>query len=330
MKYPAVVVRIVKGEAMTLEKILRNSKKALVLGIGGGGDVVGTLPTANLLETFGARCVVGGLSWERFAVDPRPGPRKLGETRGVRAINEVVWKCGENGAAESGARFAEAGMARVLGRETLLVDVSYGPRRVLEGIADAAEKLGADLVAGVDVGGDVLGFGDEEGLMSPLADAVMTAALYRLSFRMSAVMGVFGFGSDGELTGEELERSLAAVARGGGMLGSWGISADTLRLMEKAVEEIPTEASRCPVEYAGGGARRFSIRGGSRLVEPDMRSTVTFYLDPRVVYEKISKPARAVSECRTIEEASRALNAEGIRTELDIDTELYGDSEEDG
>lgn len=314
-------------EAVTLENILRNSKKALVLGIGGGGDVVGTLPTANLLETFGARCVVGGLSWERFAVDPRPGPRKLEETLGVRAINEVVWKCGENGAAESGARFAEAGMARVLGRETLLVDVSYGPRRVFEGIADAAEKLGADLVAGVDVGGDALGFGDEKGLMSPLADAVMTAALYRLSFQMPTVMGVFGFGSDGELTKDELERSFAAVARGGGMLGSWGMSADTLRLMEKAVEEIPTEASRCPVQYAGGVARGFPIRGGARLVEPDMRSTVTFYVDPQVVYEKISKPARAVSECRTIEEASRALNAEGIKTELDIDAELYGDSE---
>ena len=311
----------------TLENILRDSKKALVLGIGGGGDVVGTLPTANLLEMFGARCVVEGLSWERFAVDPRPGPRKLGETLGVRAINEVVWKCGENGAAESGARFAEAGMARVLGRETLLVDVSYGPKRVFEGIADAAEKLGADLVAGVDVGGDALGFGDEKGLMSPLADAVMTAALYRLSRRMPTVMGVFGFGSDGELTKDELERSFAAIAREGGMLGSWGISADTLGLMEKAVEEIPTEASRCPVEYAGGVARRFPIRGGARLVEPDMRSTVTFYVDPRVVYEKISKPARAVSECRTIEEASRALNAEGIRTELDIDVELYGDSE---
>lgn len=318
-----------RGGVMTLENILRNSKKAIVLGIGGGGDVVGTLPTANLLETFGARCVVGGLSWERFEIDPRPGPRKLGETRGVRAINEVVWKCGENSATTSGARFAEAGMARVLGRETLLVDVSYGPERVFEGVADAAEKLGADLVAGIDVGGDVLGFGDEKGLMSPLADAVMTAALYRLSFWTAAVMGVFGFGSDGELTKEELERSFAAIAREGGLLGSWGISTDTLKLMEKAVAEIPTEASRCPVEYAGGAARRFSIRGGARLVEPDMRSTATFYVDPRVVYEKISRPARAVSGCRTIEEASRALNAEGIRTELDIDAELYGDSGED-
>ena len=315
-------------EVMTLENILRDSKKALVLGIGGGGDVVGTLPTANLLETFGTECVVGGLSWERFAVDPRPGPRKLGETRGVRAINEVVWECGENAATVDGARFAEAGMARVLGKETLLVDVSYGPERVFEGIADAAGKLGADLVAGVDVGGDVLGFGNEKGLMSPLADAVMTAALYRLSRRMATVMGVFGFGSDGELTGEELERSFGAIAREGGLLGSWGISAAARALMERAVEAIPTEASRCPVEYAAGGPRRFSIRGGSRPVELDMRATVTFYVDPRVVYEKISRPARAVSECRSIEEASGALNAEGIRTELDIDAELYGDSEE--
>ena len=306
-----------------LEDILKNSKKAIVLGIGGGGDIVGTLPTVNLLETNGTQCVLGGLSWERFTIDPDPGPRKLEDACNVCEINRVVWRCNKDSTTRAGARFAEAGMAEVLGEETLLVDISYGPEKVFEGITDAAQKLGADLVVGIDVGGDVLGFGDEKGLMSPLADSIMTAALYRQSFRMPTVMGVFGFGSDGELSKEELERSFGIIARNGGILGSWGISTKTLKLMEKAISVIPTEASRGPVEYAKGVFRPTSIRKGTRKVELNISSTVTFYVDPRVVYEKVSKPAQAVCECETILEANTKLNESGIRTELDIEMELY-------
>ena len=68
----------------------------------------------------------------------------------------------------------------------------------------------------------MLGFGDEKGLMSPLADAIMTAALYRLSFCMPIMMGVFGFGSDGELSKAELERSFGIIARNDGMLWELG------------------------------------------------------------------------------------------------------------
>ncbi len=93
-----------------LEKILKNSKKAILLGIGGGGDIVGTLPTANLLKINGIQCVLGGLSWERFVIDPDPGPRKLEESRNVCEINDVVWECSKDSATRGGSRFAEAGM----------------------------------------------------------------------------------------------------------------------------------------------------------------------------------------------------------------------------
>ncbi len=307
-----------------LKNILRNSKKAVLLGIGGGGDIVGTLPTADLFETNSIKCVLGGLSWERSSIDPEPGPRKFEESRNVDRINDVVWLCNGDSTTRSGARFAEACMAEVLEDPTLLVDINFGPQKVFEGIADAARKMEADVVVGIDVGGDVLGFGDEKGLMSPLADAVMTASLYMLSFRMPTLMGVFGFGSDGELSKEELERSFRILAQNGGLLGGWGISTESLALMEKVIRTVPTEASRTPAEYARGIFNPTSIRNRSRNVNLDMRSTVTFYMDPRVVYEKISAPARMVYKTRTIEQASAILNAAGIRTELDIERDLVG------
>ena len=40
-------------------------KKALVIGIGGGADIVGTIPTKFFLESNGINCQLAGLPWER-------------------------------------------------------------------------------------------------------------------------------------------------------------------------------------------------------------------------------------------------------------------------
>lgn len=308
---------------MTLEKILKNAKKAMLIGIGGGGDVVGTLPTLNLLEQYGIESVIGGLSWERSVFDPVPGPRKFEETVNCEKISETVWYANERSATSGGVSFAESGMAKVLKKNTILLDINCGVDKTVDGIAKAADKLGCDLIVGIDVGGDAVGFGHEKGLLSPLADAIMTAALYRIRSRIPALMGIFGFGSDGELTNEELENSFKTIALNGGLLGSWGITRETLELMEKAIAVIPTEASRSPVEYALGKFKNTSIRSGNVNVELNLCSTVTFYLDPNVVFEKVSKPARTVVDCNSIEEANSALNAIGIKTELDFEMEKF-------
>jgi hypothetical protein len=57
------------------DDLLTRSRRPLVLGIGGGGDVVGALATAEVCRVHGAESVVGGVTWERRPIDPRPGPR---------------------------------------------------------------------------------------------------------------------------------------------------------------------------------------------------------------------------------------------------------------
>lgn len=295
----------------------------MLIGIGGGGDIVGTIPTADLLGMFGIQCEFGGLSWERSVIDPMPGPRTFDEVKNARKLNDIVWFANKDTVTSTGVRFAESGVAEVLGKETLLIDINPGPRAVAEGILHAAGELDADLIIGIDVGGDLLAFGNEPGLMSPLADSIMTAAFAVLERRIPTVMGLFGYGSDGELTQEELERSMSILAREGGLLGSWGITREALSLLEKLIDVVPTEASRAPALYAKGEFSDTSIRSGRRQVSLSMSSTVTYYFSPDVLYEKLSVLSRAVSLAESLEEANDCLHALGIYTEYDLELDKF-------
>ncbi|MEM7008838.1 MAG: DUF1152 domain-containing protein [Thermodesulfobacteriota bacterium] len=302
----------------SLREIIKNSHKALLIGIGGGGDIVGTIPTADLLEMFGIECVYGGLSWERSVFDPEPGPRDFHEIQNIRKCNEIVWFANKDSATLSGVKFAESGFSEVLGVQTLLIGIQQGPKAIAEGILDAANKVGADLVIGIDVGGDVIAQGDEPGLMSPLADSMMTAAFALLEDEITAIIGLFGFGSDGELTQSELESSMRLALKNGGVLGSWGITHDALSKLEKVIATVPTEASRLPVLYAKGEFEETKIRSGTRHVSLSIASTETFYFLPSVIYEN-SKMAKCVSDCKSLEDANDCLHCINIRTELDLE-----------
>ena len=304
----------------SLKEIIKNSHKALLIGIGGGGDIVGTIPTADLLEMFGIECVYGGLSWERSVFDPIPGPRTFEESMNIRKCNEVVWYANKDSATKEGVRFAESGFSEVYGVETLLIGIHGGPEAIAQGILDAAQKLGADLVIGVDVGGDVIARGDEPGLMSPLADALMLAAFARLEEDITAIIGLFGFGSDGELTQSELENSMNMILKQGGVLGSWGITQDALNKLEEVIAVVPTEASRLPVLYAKGQFEETKIRSGSRDVSLCVASTETFYFVPSILFNN-SKLAKCVCDCRSLEDANDCLHLIDVHTELDLERE---------
>jgi len=305
----------------SLEKIIKKSKKAILLGIGGGGDIVGTIPTARLLNMFNIDCILGGLPWERSVRDPIPGPRSFNEIKNLTPLNDTVWLANKDTVTTTGVRFAETEIAEIYGKETLLVDITKGVAGVVDGLRRAMKELDADLLIGIDVGGDSLAFGNEKGLASPLADSIMTAALSELSKEFNTLFGVFGYGSDGELTPDELERSFGVISVEGGLLGAWGITSDILRELEMVVSKVPTEASRIPVECAKGKRGETTIRSGTRRVYLSIASTLTFYLSPRVVFEKVSKPARLVSRARSLEEANEALHSIGLFTELDFERE---------
>jgi hypothetical protein len=294
------------------------AQRVLVVGIGGGGDVVGALVVAELAGALGTPSVVGGLTWERRPVDPLPGPRRIGELRGAESLNEHAALAGPDTTGPGGFHFAESHMARHLGEPVLLLDINDGPAAVAAALAGACETLGCDLVVLTDVGGDVLAHGDEAGLGSPLADAVCLAAAPGLAERGIAVLGaIFGAGCDGELTPDEVLARLAEVAEAGGHLGSWGPGTAELERLEAAVEQIPTEASTMGLRCARGGLGSVPIRDGRRTVQLTSIGGLVFFFDPLAALRSAAKCAQLVAGAGSLEEANGILLGHGIVTELD-------------
>jgi hypothetical protein len=303
---------------------LAAASRPLVIGIGGGGDVVGALAAAEPMRLHHrARPILGGVSWERLPIDPEPGPRRAGEVHDARPLAPGVLAAGPaTGAREGAVRFAEARMAELLGDEVLLIDPTPGPAAISDSLAQAADALEADLLVFVDVGGDVLASGEEAGLGSPLCDAILLAAAARLAALGRRVVGaIFGPGCDGELTIPEVLGRVALVARAGGLAGARAITPAVAGALEGAVAAVPTEASAQALRAFHGATGAAPIRGGRRTVELSPVAALTVYFDVTVAIEAAAPLARAVDGAADLEEANDALNALGVRTELDWERE---------
>jgi hypothetical protein len=308
------------------DALLAAARRPLVIGMGGGGDVVGALATAEACRQHGARPVVGGVTWERIVVDRHAGPRHVDEVAGaVDQLAPNVLVAGPrtrvrdvDGREE--VRFAEARVAELTGESTLLVDPRDGPEAIADGLAAAIERLGGDLLVLVDVGGDAIARGDEPGLSSPLCDAVMLAAGAILAERGAPVLGaIFGPGCDGELTQAEVLERVAEVAAGGGVAGVRWLTAPTAELLERAVAHVPTEASAMPLRCHRGETGVTTIRRGGREVELSPLGALTFLFDVEVALETAARLARAVRGATSLEAANEVLHELGVRSELDYE-----------
>jgi hypothetical protein len=303
------------------ELLLSRSRRPLVLGIGGGGDVVGALATAEACRLHGAEPVVGGVTWERRPIDPQPGPRAESEIEGARrlAVGVLAASPGTR-VRESGVLFAESRMAELLNEETILVDATLGPSQLADGLAAAATALGADLIVFVDVGGDALAHGDEPGLASPLCDAVMLATAARLAERGAPVLGgIFGIGCDGELTPAEVLERLAELGAAGGLAGARGLTPAVAERLEEAVRAVPTEASAQALRCFRGEIGTSAIRQGRRSVELSPAGALTFYFDSVAALRSAARLAAAVTDAPDLDAANEILHGLGVYTELDYE-----------
>lgn len=305
-----------------VQQLFARATRVLSIGIGGGGDVAGALAVAELARAQGTPAVLGGLTWERRPIDPLPGPRSLDEIETAQVLHPAAALAGPGTSGPGGFLFAESHMAAFLGEPTVLIDINGGPGETAAGIAAAARHLACDLVVLLDVGGDVLAHGDEPGLASPLADAVVLAAAPAIRAAGLQVVGaVFGAGCDGELTPAEVRTRLDEVAAAGGLIGAAVPSTEQLDRIEAAIALVPTEASAMAVRAARGETGTVTIRGGRRAVQLTPAGGVVHFFEPEAAIASAARLARAVQGAASLDEANAALAALGVRTELAYEAE---------
>ncbi|MCS7136355.1 MAG: DUF1152 domain-containing protein [Nitrososphaerota archaeon] len=299
---------------------LKGTRKVAVVGIGGGGDVLGTIPTRNSLKRSKFDVLIGSVVWERFVVDPKPGPRSLDELDNVEDIlSETVCLAGSRTRIRGGAVPQACRLSAKLGEKVLLLDITKGAKGLASGIRKMVDKLGMSFVVGIDVGGDVLATGKEEGLRSPLCDSLTLAAM--VNSGVNSIVGVVGLGCDGELKPQELESRLSEIASMGGLLGALGMTKDDIKLMEFLSEGLNTEASKLTIMAAKGVRGDVLIRDGTRTAYVSVFSSITFLLDAQIVY-KTSELAKAVANSESIDEANEAMHSLGVETELDFERDV--------
>jgi hypothetical protein len=289
--------------------------------MGGGGDVVGTLGITDLLEGLNTEWVLGGVAWERSPIDPRPGPRSLAEIRGGEPCGSAAVLTTGSTTTLDGVELSESKMATHLGKPVLLLDITRGSQALATGLAEAADELECDAVVLLDVGGDVLAHGHEAGLASPLCDAIVLAGGLFLSRTHEVIGAVYGPGCDGELTPAEVLERITGLQSADALLGAWGLTPRACELVESAGAVVPTEASLMAVRCARGERGEVPIRGGKRSVELTPLGALTFFFDPVAAAKSAVPLATAVSPASSLEEAREALNAIGVKTELELELE---------
>lgn len=301
------------------------TKRVLVIGIGGGGDIVGAIHTYLWLKRLGTRAFLGAIPWERFTIDPLPGPIKLCEIRNAEILGKFSAKVnGESRAFRGGnfIYFQAACVAERLGISVYVVDGSGGAQSISEGFQELIEILNIDLIIGVDVGGDVLAtIEDAQDLWSPLMDSLALAALAKIT-NVDTALAIHGISADGELPLPRALERVSQIAKLGGIIQIYGLSKADLPILEKVLRKCYTEASKIPIDVFKGLYGTISIRSGSRVVDASVVQAMTILLDTKVLFE-LSPLAKAVAHTSSIEEANEVLHRLGLYTELDLERDLY-------
>lgn len=201
---------------------LRDARRILVAGAGGGFDVYAGLPLALALRSAGKDVHLANLSFSD-----------------LYGLDSDVWLEPEVAAvrpdtAARGDYFPERALARWLDRHGLPSTVYAFGRTGVTPLRAAYRALldhlgGVDAVVLVDGGTDILMRGDEHGLGTPEEDMSSLAAVHGLDEVPHRLVACLGFGVDAYhgVNHALVLENLAALDRDGGYLGAFSVPRDS-------------------------------------------------------------------------------------------------------
>lgn len=258
---------------------------ALVVGCGGGGDVVQTIPVVNYLRRLGVeRFVVGEIAikwWDRPGRVPLGGERTPLEwyepaTRHGPHVVEIDASTRLTAGIGAGAPLFEAEVARVTGLPAMAFSLDGGCRGFVDSCRAVMAAHALDLFVTVDIGADAFFTGEETTVQSPLADACSIAAAVALD----GVYGVTGFGCDAEMPAAHLQRNVARVMADGGYLGAHGLTPTDVAALSDALTAFPDEEVEIWPRDAARGRLGTHFCKTWWAIEVTPLAAITMFFDP--------------------------------------------------
>lgn len=239
-------------------------ERPLYVAAGGGGDA---LAAALLHRAYGppGPATIATFSWDRLIVDPLPGPRRFSDFEDLETVGRLEHVVTARTRPISPAGSTLPTLARdligPLASTLVLLDPTQGAAGLREQLAACMQAIDADALVVVDVGGDVLATGEEAGLRSPLADALILAAAHGLT--PDGRVWVAGPGVDGELSADDVVAR--ALSNGGAPLPPFPSEVGAMAL--PVLRWHPSEATALFVAAAQGVRGLVDIRSGGMPVQ---------------------------------------------------------------
>jgi hypothetical protein len=247
--------------------------EALFVAAGGGGDAITATVIARALGLERGDAIIATLAWERLLIDPVPGPRSPSDFEGLSALGQQNVEILPTSAPKAPGTSTLPRLRSELGHRLALLDPRRGAAGLAEQLGDLEALLtGSRSVFLVDVGGDVLAAGDEDGLRSPLADALTLAAAAHLNTSVEVLIA--GPGLDGELAATEVLERLHALGGAQRLSLSEHEAAGALGVLEWH----PSEATALVVAAALGIEGTVEIRDAGTQLSLDPAGAVVWSL----------------------------------------------------
>ncbi len=308
-----------KTPAPSLLEVALKSKRALILGLGGGGDVIQGIPLARLFQQLGfEEVLIGGVNCQWWMPDGKPqsdvfGVSVLGPT--LYDINQLSHSVAiaphirtvTRESAIGSCQPAEAVLADSLSGTPFVASLLDGPVGLAASLKALVEERGIDLVVGVDIGSDSFHRGDEVQLAhTSLVDFMSIGAL--LDLPCPVFYGVSGYGCDGEMQLSELDERVGVVMKAGGYLGAHGLTQADVAEMLVACELYPDPVEPLAPLAATGelGLRRVNTHGPwGTPVHVTPLAAVMLFFDPKIMAAEVSKGIHALKGCTSLAQAEK-------------------------
>lgn len=215
---------------------IKDSKRVLLAGAGGGFDVYCGLPLYFALKEAGKEVFLANLSFAMLEAVPSI----------TTGLHEVTAKSrGFDG------YFPELYLARWLEsvgeKDSVFAFDRTGVKPLQAAYLVLIEKLNCDTIILIDGGTDSLMRGDEIGLGTPEEDALSMAAVHHLETDAKKFLVCLGFGIDafhGVCHAHVLE-AVAALTMSGAYLGAWSLTPD-MPPVQKYIEAVKYSSQAMP------------------------------------------------------------------------------------